>query len=263
MSYTLPRLVLWEGQSHEMAFRLIPAGSFWMGSHGYDTHEEPRHRVEMSAFYMAETPVTQEQYALWKPGHKNHFHGKPDHPAEDMDWDDAIRYAEWLKPICPAGWVASLPTEAQWEYACRAGTESEYWSGDGETALDEVAWFGEGWDTGSTHPVNSLDPNPWGLRHMHGQVWEWCLDGWDEAAYQKLAHEHLDPFTPHAKNPRRVIRGGSWAFSAAFCRSAIRDADTPEGRGRNLGFRLCLVSSGSAGFQPAMSNWTGKSTLPG
>ena len=128
-----------------MAFRLIPAGSFRMGSRGYSAWEEPVHCVKIpEPFWMAETPATQAQFALWTRAerikHENHFKGHPEHPAESMDWQQAVAFCAWLAHVkageLPEGFsLVCLPTEAEWEYACRAGTETEYYSGDGEAAL--------------------------------------------------------------------------------------------------------------------------------
>jgi formylglycine-generating enzyme required for sulfatase activity len=120
------------------------------------------------------------------PTHENHFANKPDHPAENMDWNQAAAFCEWINKTrrkqLPAGYIAGLPTEAQWEYACRAGTETEFYTGDGEAALQEARWFGEDVDKGSTHPVRLKKPNAFGLYDMHGNVDEWRRDAWDEHA---------------------------------------------------------------------------------
>jgi formylglycine-generating enzyme required for sulfatase activity len=247
-----------------MAFRLIPAGKFRMGSRGYNPNEEPVHEVEIpEPFWMAETPVTQAQFALWTEAegidHKNHFAGRPDHPAENMDWRQAVSFCDWLTRTkgaqFPDGFrLACLPTEAEWEYACRAETETEYYTGDGEAALAEAGWFGEDWDSGSTHPVRLKKANGFGLYDMHGNVWEWCHNEWDDTAYR--GHEDGAPDSgavARAKHWKaglasmvkpgesRVLRGGSWYDTAWYCRSAFRYWSRPDGRGRNGGFRVCLV----------------------
>ncbi len=144
----------------EMKFRKIEPGEFRMGSRGRFPDEEPVHLVKITQpFWLGETPVTQEQFAVWTDaegiGHKNQFGGRPNHPAENLTWRDAITYCAWLGKVT---WsqlpkdsrFACLPTEAEWEYACRAKTETEFYSGDGEEALRAVGWFGEGWASGST-----------------------------------------------------------------------------------------------------------------
>ena len=235
-----------------MAFRKMEKGTFRMGQLGI---AEPVHEVSISAFWMAETPVTQAQFAVWKEGHKNRFPDRPDHPAERMDWDDASGYCAWLtdrfRRQFPRGMAAAeLPTEARWEYACRAGTDTDYWRGTGGGALEAVGWYGKN-SEGGTKPVAEKDANPWGLYDMHGNVDEWCQDAWDSAAYAKRADGVADPVTEIHEDPEippRVVRGGSWSFAAGWCRSAYRVGGHPSYRGRDLGFRVCLVPG------PAKSN---------
>jgi formylglycine-generating enzyme required for sulfatase activity len=239
----------------EMAFVWIPPGEFVMGERGQYPDEEPRHRVRITqGFHLGATPVTQAQFGVWtsalaKRGkvppdgaHENDFKGPPAHPAENVSWRDSAMYCAWLTArfgdaaaapgTTPANGrlgrhVATLPTEAEWEYACRAGTTTEYWSGDGEAALRAVGWF-DGNAEGSTQPVRRLTPNPWGLYDVHGNVREWCWDLWDTAAYAQRpdgvpdpghavragwwAQYGADPATglPGAGDPVRVLRGGSW-----------------------------------------------------
>lgn len=271
-----PRHVIRLSERVEMAFRLIPAGSFLMGSRGYEANEAPIHRVVIpEPFWMAETPVTQAQFAVWTVAegikHQNHFAGKPDHPAEHMDWFESVAFGEWLSHTFaaqfPSGFPeAGLPSEAQWEYACRAGTETEYHTGDGEAALAEAGWHGEDFGTGGTHPVAGKTANLFHLHDMHGNVWEWCSDVWDALAYQKrpgLFHsrawtlenagaqvEYWDDDDRKNGHPLRVVRGGSWYYTAGICRSAFRSWGRPGIRDWNLGFRLSLVPGPGGGSQP-------------
>jgi formylglycine-generating enzyme required for sulfatase activity len=234
MTHELPQYELcWKDAGIRMAFRLIPAGSFRMGSRGYYNEEEPVHKVCITQpFWMAETPVTQAQFALWTRSegieHKNELEGKPKHPAENMDWRQAQEFCRWLTwtklQEFPEGCgIACLPTEAEWEYACRAGTETEYYTGDGEAALMEAGWFNEDLDSGLTHAVAARTPNNFGLFDMHGNVWEWCHDVWDGAPYrgrvdgvenpgwQERSNEwNIDIETLKEDNRDRVLRGGSW-----------------------------------------------------
>ena len=254
----------WPEQGIEMAFRLIPAGTFRMGSRGYYADEEPVHRVRIAEpFWMAETPVTQAQFALWTRAesieHENEFKDRLDHPAENMDWRQSVSYCDWLTrtqgAAFPAGChLASLPTDAEWEYACRAGTETEYYTGDGEAALAEASWFYQGSESASTHPIGQRVPNEFQLLDMHGNVWEWCHDAWDGEAYRSRADGERDageearrrdwaaglpPMLASAQS--RVLRGGSWLNSAWYCRSAYRNWNWPDARFGSLGFRVCLV----------------------
>ena len=235
-----------------MRFRRIAAGRFRMGQRGEYAQEEPVHWVEIAeTFWMAETPVTQEQFGVWKREHKNHFDDRAKNPAENMTWHDAVEYCEWLTQRCreeiPVGMVVRLPLEAEWEYACRAGTTTEYHTGDGEAALDKAGWYGA--NAGSeTHPVGEKEANAWGLRDMHGNVWEWCEDEWDADAYKERADGALIERVGAAEAKResgetrhRVLRGGSWGDTARFCRAAIRNWDWLGIRVGDFGFRVCLV----------------------
>ncbi|MCC6231313.1 MAG: formylglycine-generating enzyme family protein, partial [Verrucomicrobiales bacterium] len=177
-----------------MAFCWIPPGVFRMGSRGEYVDEEPAHWVRVGGeegFWMGETPVTQAQFRVWtkkaRVSHGNAFSGADDLPAQNMDWRMATQYCAWLTERCrdqiPTGWRVCLPTEAEWEYACRAGTETEYWSGDGEEALERVGWYEQNSEM-RTHAVGEKAGNGWGLKDMHGNVREWCHDVWREDGYR-------------------------------------------------------------------------------
>ena len=239
-----PALIINLGNSVEMSFQLIPAGSFRMGSRGDNHREEPRHLVQITQpFYLGTFPVTQQQFAQWKLEHKNGFLGKPHHPAESMNWHEATQYCSWLTANfgnrLPAGFEAGLPTEAQWEFACRAGTETEFYTGDGKAALAEAGWY-RGNSESQTHPVGQLYENLLGLHDMHGNVWEWCADAWDVHAYKKRVNNICDPLVDGANDAFRVIRGGSWYYSPGDCRSACRFRGWPDDRISFQGFRVCL-----------------------
>jgi formylglycine-generating enzyme required for sulfatase activity len=250
-----------------MAFRRIPAcpEGFLMGSRGYRSNEEPIHRVVIGEdFWMGETPVTQAQFGDWTRAtrikHKNFFNGKPKHPAENMTWQQAHEYCGWLtaqqgSQLPTEHRFASLPTEAHWEYACRGGTHTEYHTGDGVVALRQAGWFGEDFDMGSTHPVGELAANAFGLHDLHGNVWEWCLDRWDDEAYRRRwdGIEAMEAFAMNEQfgdqseyNPR-VVRGGSWGYSAVGCRAAFRGWYRAGCSVRFIGFRVCLVRSPISG----------------
>jgi formylglycine-generating enzyme required for sulfatase activity len=160
-----------------------------------------------------------------------------------MDWHDATQYCSWLNTVCgiklPERYEVDLPTEAQWEYACRAGTDTDYYTGDGESALAEAGWYG-GNSESKTQPVGQLNDNAFGLFDMHGNVNEWCADAFDEHAYKKRVNGVGDPFIDGANGANRVIRGGSWFGSPRVCRSAYRNWRRPVFRNRYLGFRVCL-----------------------
>ena len=226
-----------------ITFIAIPAGRFRMGSDKGHNDEKPVHEVRITqAFLLGKYPVTNAQYArfLEAAGKKamkpaswdDRRFNQPEQPVVGVSWDEARAFCEW------AG--GRLPTEAEWEYACRAGTITEYSFGDDAKDLGEYAWFGDNSD-GHTQPVGAKKPNPWGLYDMHGNVWEWCQDGFDSGYYAKSPRD--DPPGP-PKASRRVIRGGGWADVAEGCRSAYRCASEPAYRFGDLGFRVAAVPLG-------------------
>ncbi|NBC33980.1 MAG: SUMF1/EgtB/PvdO family nonheme iron enzyme [Alphaproteobacteria bacterium] len=218
-------------------FRYIEPGTFLMGSPGSEegrgSDEGPQHLVTISrGFWLADTACTQ---ALWQAvmgKNPSHFKGE-NRPVENVSWHDVQSFLRQLEELLP-GCGADLPTEAEWEYACRAGTPTPFSFGDSVTR-EQVNYRG---DAGETVPVKSLPPNPWALYEMHGNVWEWCADGLRhyDAAPQR------DPKGPESEDAPRVIRGGSWLYEAGLARSAFRGADHPGGAYHALGFRFCLRS---------------------
>ena len=215
---------------------LVPTGEFLMGTPG-NSGDEQQHRVRISnPFYLGKYLVTQEQWEAVMGSNPSHFKG-PQNPVEDVSWDDCQQFLDKLnaKPRSGRG-KFQLPTEAQWEYACRAGSKTRYCFGDEESGLGEYAWYNAN-SGNKTHPVGEKKPNAWGLYDMHGNVWEWCQDWYDGGYYAKSPMD--DPAGP-ATGSDRVIRGGSWDGGARFCRSAYRYFDESGGRG-GLGFRASLV----------------------
>ena len=333
--------------------------SFRMGSRESED-EQPVHKVRLTEpYYLTETPVTQEQFAVWtaspdyaewleknaelldeddRGSHQNAFSGEADLPAEQVSWYEAVAFCEWLTARFPKCGIFTLPSEAQWEFACRAGTKTDYWAGDGESQLRKVGWFA-GNAKGKTHPVKVPDErNPFGLYGLHGNVQEWCRDYCDRSRYRRSSsldenpdlvnmdeemdlkpdaqiQEWADLFSRLAEgegemviqendvasielfrnvaqtqvaakavgwekilwvtedalsarswpeedrdllsgmgsafkkqmssmsgesDPFRVLRGGSWVYSARLCRSAFRFWIRPGGRFRDVGFRLGL-----------------------
>jgi formylglycine-generating enzyme required for sulfatase activity len=247
ISQTVPAQI----EIHEIRgihFKLIPAGKFLMGSPDADgqpcTDEKPQHHVHITRpFCLGVHPVTQSQYASLMGTNPSYFQGDGNRPVEQVSWEEANAFCRKLLEAVRGevgGWVCRLPTEAEWEYACRAGTTTRYCFGDDAAGLGEYAWFDDN-SCGTTHPVGQKKPNAWGLYDMHGNVWEWCQDWYSDAYYASCPIE--DPVGP-SQAFLRARRGGSWSYDAGYCRSANRSRYTPVDRCHNLGFRLALVPPG-------------------
>jgi formylglycine-generating enzyme required for sulfatase activity len=253
----------------QIKLKRIPAGEFLMGSPDDDkdaeAEEKPQHRVRITRpFYLGIYEVTQAQYetvmgenpswfsATGKGKEKVAGQSTDQHPVEGVSWLDAVRFCnklserEGMNPfyqikgedVSVPQWKGSgyrLPTEAEWEYACRAGSKTRFSFGDEQAGLGEHGWF-EGNAGFRTHPVGQLVPNGFGLYDMHGNAWEWCWDGYGENSYAKSPAD--DPTGPLGA-AHRVIRGGSWSNYPRYCRSAYRSWLTPGYR--FSGLRLALV----------------------
>ena len=255
--------------------RWIPPGRFLMGSpeeearglakedyeREWREREHPRHPVFITqGFWLFDTPCTQ---ALWEAvmGDNPSEFKSPDRPVEQVSWEDAQGFLQRLNERIP-GLHLVLPSEAQWEHACRAGTETALYNGPIEIlgdanapALDSIAWYGGNSNQGfelengqertwlrevqypggkaGTHPVKGKQSNAWGLYDMLGNVWEWCADGLRSYGEDSV----IDPVGPLGPGAGRVIRGGSWNFKARICRCAYRDNGHPGNRDDSLGFR--------------------------
>ncbi len=184
-------------------------------------------------FWLAKTEVTQAQWESVMGSNPSSFKA-PNLPVENVSWEDAQAFIAKLneKKILPPGWEFALPTEAQWEYACRAGEKGPYSGG----SLDVVGWYSK--NSGSkTHEVGQKKANAWGLYDMHGNVSEWCAD-WHEDTLKG----GTDPTGP-SSGGSRVFRGGSWRDLASGCRAARRNGGSPGDRYFYLGFRPALVPS--------------------
>ena len=234
--------------------------------------EAPRHRVKISKpFYLAMYQVIQAEYekvmganpsaftetqvdvSTFQPSLSNSeakarvsdvkkVLGKDTrrHPVETVNWDEAMEFCRKLSAM-PAERAARrvyrLPTEAEFEYACRAGTTTRWYCGDDEASLADVGWFNKN-AGGMSHPVGEKKPNAWGLYGMHGNVYQWCSD-WFSADYYKQSPPS-DPTGPPAGS-NRVVRGGNWFRDSSFCRSAYRNAHGPASRERHVGFRVVVA----------------------
>jgi formylglycine-generating enzyme required for sulfatase activity len=195
------------GGGVKMEFVLIPAGSFLMGDEKGLDWEKPVHKVTITKpFYLGKYEVTQEQWQAVMGNNPSYFKG-PKNPVEMVSWYGCHAFRAKLNEKFSSGGVKfGLPTEAQWEYACRAGTTTRYSFGDDPAKLDDYAWWSEN-AKDTTHPVGQKKPNAWGLCDMHGNVWERCVDWFGEDYYAKSPAE--DPVGPDS-GASRVLRGGSW-----------------------------------------------------
>ena len=219
----------------------IQAGEFTMGSPKTEVgrdENEVQHRVTISkGFWLGKTEVTQRQYETIMGDNPSNFKSSgPDAPVEQVSWSEAMEFCQKLTVKersmggLPGGYVYRLPTEAQWEYACRAGTQGSH-GGD----LNAIAWYSDN-SAFKTYPVRQKQANDWGLYDMHGNVWEWCYD-WS-GAYS--LNNVIDPVGPNTGSGR-INRGGSFGFNARLCRSAGRYWNWPYLRSSDLGFRVALI----------------------
>lgn len=216
---------------------LLPGGTFEMGSRDAEEADQALHQVEVSPFYIDKYPVTQEAYERLLGANPSHWKS-PRHPVDQVRWRDAAAFcnarsaAEGLTPAYdPETWECNfeasgyrLPTEAEFEYALRAGTDTEYFFGDSPSDLKQYAWFKANSPRGS-HPVGEKDPNAWGLYDMVGNVWQWCQDRYQEDYYGQSPAR--DPRGPEA-GENRVVRGGCWNSRPSDCRSAYRNCELPQ-----------------------------------
>jgi formylglycine-generating enzyme required for sulfatase activity len=230
--------------------RWIKPGVFLMGS-DQSTKElwygdETQHEVTLTqGFWMADTPCTQVLWIGVGTGKNPSFFEGSRNPVERVSWEGCQEWLKGLGEIYPQ-MRPSLPTEAQWEYACRAGSTGVYCFGDSEEELEKYAWYSK--NSGrTTHPVGEKLPNAWGLYDMHGNIWEWCLD-W----YAKFTKASVTDPVGASRGASRVIRGGRWDYPARYLRSACRTGHGPGLRDRNLGFRIASSALGAEPSEEAM-----------
>jgi formylglycine-generating enzyme required for sulfatase activity len=199
--------------------------------------DETQHKVALTqGFWMGETEVTQEMWESVMGENPSKFKGRK-LPVENVSWNDCQQYINKLNKDTPEGYKFALPTEAQWEYAARAGSTTAYCFGDAENKLGDYAWYDANSDRQALE-VGTKQPNVWGLYDMHGNVWERCSD-W----YGDYNGDATDP-TGASSGGYRVFRGGGWYCFAECCRSAVRSSCTPDFRHFYLGLRLSLVPQG-------------------
>jgi formylglycine-generating enzyme required for sulfatase activity len=235
-----------------MKLAMIPVGEFLMGSPDSDMHapadEKPQHRVRITRpFYLGIHQVTQHQYREVTGASPSTFSGSDDLPVESISWKDAVTFCnhlsalEGLEPCYDLDTWARvgregyrLPTEAEWEYAARAGSSTRFSFGSDDGAMGEYAWFFDN-SLHSTHPVGQKRSNGFGLFDVHGNVWEWCCDAFDPLYYGRSPE--ADPHCP-AQAALRVHRGGCWADGPWYLRSADRGASPADSQDDEVGFRV-------------------------
>ena len=236
------------GNGVKLEMIAIPGGTFWMGSPANEAergdNESPQHQVTVPSFFMGKYPLTQAQYQAIMGKNPAYFKGN-NRPVENVSWDDAVRFCQKLSQR--TGKNYRLPSEAEWEYACRAGTKTPFSFGDNITT-DLVNYNGnypyksapkgkyreQTTDVGTFPPT--FPPNPFGLYDMHGNVWEWCEDDWHENYID--APTDGSAWNSQSGSNTKLLRGGSWYDLARRCRSALRSGDSRGGRYFNFGFRV-------------------------
>ena len=251
-----------------MKLRRIPGGRFYMGSHDSDeylrSNEHPQHKVILSGnLFIGVYPVTQKQFVELMEFNPSIVTDNEECPVEGVTWYSAVEFcnkmseAESLHPYYEMRGVRRrannsieeasvsilggdgyrLPTEAEWEYACRAGSITPWYFGDQVLDVGTYAWFYENANH-ETHPVGQRKPNPWGLYDMHGNVMEWCYDWYNDIYYQQCPEEEADPTGPDS-GVAKVLRGGAWQFGAEATRCAYRNSSVPDAVAGIIGFRIC------------------------
>ncbi len=228
----------------------IPAGTFLMGTkdtdHDWFSHSRPVREVRLDSFQLSVCEITQAQFEKLTGYNPSLMKGDDSRPVDQVSWFDAAAFCNKLSELAglmPCYDIRNrtcifsrngfrLPTEAEWEYACRAGANTKYYTGNEEGSLDRASWYRTN-SEGTTHSVGQKDPNAWGLFDMHGNVWEWCND-W-QGNYKNCTKEN-----PRGPNwgYSRVLRGGGWHYPAVGCRSTYRHRAKPEYRLSTVGFRI-------------------------
>jgi formylglycine-generating enzyme required for sulfatase activity len=233
----------------DLEMKKINPGSFHMGTDDGPLNERPRHRVNITRpFWMGLYPVTQAQYEELTGDNPSNFNG-PNLPVEKVSWTAAMEFCEELteneraEGRIPEGYAYRLPTEAEWEYTCRAGSEEDF-----PIHFEHVAWFFKN-SNEQSHEVGLKEPNGWGFFDMQGNVFEWCSDGADfrDPNWYKLntqltpeyRHDIINPF--HKAGANRIAKGGCWLLDDKVARPAARYINPPDSRYFVLGFRLCLA----------------------
>lgn len=232
------------GEQVHIDFMAVPGGFFQMGSFGHQGSEDehPQHRVSVAPFWMSKYPVTQAQWSVLMGRNSSRFKGAR-LPVDNVSWKDAQHFCEKLSK--QTGQICRLPSEAEWEYACRAGTLTAF--SFGEMVTTEVANYNgefpyQGGPKGvyrhTTTPVGSFPPNAFGMYDMHGNIWEWCADGWHDS-YEGAPMDG-QPWVFKSAAGYRVLRGGCWHDIPDVCRSATRMQYTAAAGDEITGFRVVM-----------------------
>lgn len=224
----------------EIEMTFLPGGAFTMGSDQGEQDERPQHQVSLSPFAIDRTEVTHAMFAKMQLPNPSKWQDDPEKPVNQVRWRDAKLFcnerslAEGLEPCYDEqrqGWPCDfskngyrLPTEAEWEFAARAGSNSDFPEGS-ENKLNLYAWFADN-SGGQTHPVGSRRPNGWGIFGMHGNVSEWCQDVYQADYYSQSPTDNPTGPSAQRADAKRVVRGGSWKATANMCRSAFRQGKT-------------------------------------
>ncbi len=237
-----------------MKLVLIPKGTFTMGSPTDEvgrSEDETQHEVTISQnFYLGAYEVTQTQYQEVM-GENPSLFKQPRNPVEQVSWEDAVEFCKRMSELPAekaAGRVYRLPSEAEWEYACRAGSTTKYNFGDDNRHLGSFAWQRDN-SKFKPHSVGQKQPNAWGLYDMHGNVWEWCADWYREYPSGAVS----DPLGP-LDGSGRVYRGGGWGNDANYCRTAGRSRGAPSFRFNAGGFRVALNPTSQVPLEPGKAD---------
>jgi formylglycine-generating enzyme required for sulfatase activity len=230
-----PTKTLGLGNGVKLELVLIPAGKFLMGSPEAEkdrAEDETQHSVTLTEpYHLGRFEVTQEQYEQVMGVNPSRFKGR-DLPVENVSWRDAQDFCKKVSE--KTGLTVRLPTEAEWECACRAGTRTTYYTGDTDADRDRAAWYYKN-SGNTTHPVGQKTPNAWGVHDMHGNVWEWCQDFYGRYKAEAVVDPQGLP-----EPAGRVLRGGSWVGNPGYCRSASRFWVDPGCREKAIGFRVAV-----------------------
>jgi uncharacterized protein (TIGR02996 family) len=225
----------------ELVGAFVPPGSFLMGGTEYDAEKPVHRRTLTDGFFLGVYPVTQAHWSAVMGTEPSHFKG-PNRPVEQVSWDECQEFCAKLTAHAGGSATVRLPTEAEWEWACRAGTTTHYHFGDVPSAdlanyNGSQTWNGspKGKDRKTTTDAGTFPPNPWGLHDLHGNVWEWCAD-----QYRPYTADEQQDKIEESSDNLRVVRGGSWRGNPVNCRAASRRRGAPANRNYGYGFRVCF-----------------------